>query len=186
MILSLRYLLATIVCICSSLACCRAQYNAAFDSAYRAAADLPEPAARLARFRPLANQSYESSVFQVIAFGKAMQNDASVLRSDTDLYLAHTVLGTGYERARDYNEAVAHGLQALSIARQRKDYLRQVRALQNIASTYGSLGLMSGNAAEFAKSHDYSNRALAISAAHSIKSEEPYICRRCLCHGEEL
>ena len=173
--ISLRHLLATIVCACSCLAVCRAQYNAAFDSAYRTAAVLPEPAARLARFRPLVNQSYESSVFQVIAFGKAMLEAASAIRSDTDLYLAHTVLGAGFERARDYHEAVAHGLQALSIAGQRNDYLRQVRALQNIAATYSSLGFMSGDAADFTKSHDYSNRALDIATTHSFKSEEPYI-----------
>lgn len=153
---------------------CPAQYSAAFDSAYRAAEATPEAPTRLANLKPLVNASYEASVFQTISFGKALLEAADEARSDTDRYQAHIVLCTGYERARDFSRAVSHGLKAVDIARRRKDFTRQVRALQVLAFTHGSMGLMSGDAADFDQALRYCNEAADIGAAHGIRSEEPY------------
>src|SRR5207244_3936740 len=115
-----------------------AQYNPSFDSAYRAAENLSDGSNRLLLLKPLVNQSYEGNPFQTISFGNALLRAATEMNSDTDRYQAHIVLCTGYERSRDYGKAIDNGLMAADIARQRKDYVRQVRVLQLIAFTYSS------------------------------------------------
>lgn len=166
--------LAIAFCMARGHAPCFAQYNASFDSAYRAAATTPETLTRLSKLKPLVNGSYDASVFQTISFGRALLATADDARSDTDRYQAHIVLCTGYERARNFSRAVDHGLKAVDIAGRRKDYVRQVRALQVLAFTYGSMGLMSGDGGDFDKALHYCSEAVGIGDEHGIKEEEPY------------
>lgn len=122
-----------------------AQYNASFDSAYQSAEALPDARTRLGRLTKLVDQSYEGSPFQTISFGKILLQTANDAGGDTDRYAAHITLSTGYARAGDYSQAIDNGLKAVAIARKRKDYPRQIRALQSVAFTYGTMGLVSGD-----------------------------------------
>ena len=167
--------LSLAACLLACSHSCGAQFNASFDSAYRAAAALPDPAARLTGLRPLVNTSYEASVFQTISYGKAFLQAATEVGSDTDLYQAHTILCAGYERSRDFEQATGNGLEAIRIAARRKDYLRQIRAFHGTASTYSSMGLMSGNKADFNKALYYCNEAMNLIRSHGIRSEESYL-----------
>ena len=104
-----------------------------------------------------------------------MLQAATEVQSDSDRYRAHMLLTTGYERNRDFEKSVSHGLQAANIANNQKNYLNQIRVFQGIAFTYSSMGLMSGNKADMEKAFYYCAQALAISKAQGIKAEEPYI-----------
>jgi signal transduction histidine kinase len=160
------------------LACsysCFAQFNPSFDSSMRAAMAISDPAVRLAKLRPLSAQSEASSVLQMISFGEAMLRAASEVQSDTDRYQAHLLLTSGYERNRNFEQSLSHGLQAAAIANKQKNYLNQIRVYQGVAFTYSSMGLMSGNKADMEKAFYYCAEALAISKAQGIKEEEPYI-----------
>lgn len=154
---------------------CLGQYNPAFDSLLRAAKSDPDPDRKLARLRPLADRSYEGSVFQAISFGNAYLDAASEVKSDTDMYYAHLALCTAYERNRNFERSASHGLQAVSIAGKRNDPLKQIRALQDIAFVYTMMGQVGGQQPSLQKALDYCYQAMAISREHGIKQEEPYV-----------
>ncbi len=150
------------------------QYSSSFDSAFRAAENLPAARSRLLQLKPLVNQSYESSPFQTVSFGKALLRAATEVHSDTDRYQAHVVLCTGYERSRNYEPAINNALLAANMARQRKDYVRQVRALQLIAFTYSSLGLMTGDPADQQKALRQCGEAMNLVQQQGIREEASY------------
>ena len=163
------------ICLLAFSYCSFAQYNPAFDSAYRAAIAFTDPAERLTRLRPLIEKSYESSVFQTITFGKTLLQTATETRSDSNLLQAHIILGSAYERNREFEQGLSHSLKAISIAGTQKDYLRQINAFQVAAFTYSSMGLMTGDKADMEKAFYYCGQALEVSKEHDIKSEVPYI-----------
>ena len=152
-----------------------AQYNPTFDSSVRSAMSIADPAARLTILRSLTNQAEASSVFQMLAYGKDFLTAANEVGSDTDQYSAHSILSAGYERNRDFQQAVSHSLKAIGIADKRKDYLSQIRAFQGLAFTYSSMGLLSGDKADMAKAFDYCDQAMKMSKEHSVQDEVPYI-----------
>lgn len=154
---------------------CLAQFSPIFDSSLRAAMAVTDPVKRLDKLRSIKTDAEASSVFQSISFGKEFLLAASEVRSDTDRYYAHLILGMGYERNRDYEQSVKHCLEAIDIADARKDYTNQIRAFQSLAFTYSSMGMMSNDTADIEKAFHYCNQAMEISKEHNVKSEEPYI-----------
>lgn len=151
-----------------------AQYNASFDSAYQSAEALPDARTRLGRLTKLVDQSYEGSPFQTISFGKILLQTAKEAGGDTDRYAAHITLSTGYARAGNYSEAIDNGLKAVAIARKRKDYPRQIRALQSVAFTYGTMGLVSGDTTDQQKGLRQCEEAMQLVKTHGIAEEEAY------------
>ncbi len=151
-----------------------AQYNAAFDSAYRTAESQPDVYIRLSQLKPLVNQSYEGTPFQTLSFGTALLQAATEANRDTDRYQAHIVLSTGYERNRNFSQAVRHGLQAVELARKRQDYVRQIRALQTLAFTYSSMGLSGNDPADQQNALLQCEQALQLVNQHNVEAERSY------------
>ncbi|RYD51855.1 MAG: sensor histidine kinase [Sphingobacteriales bacterium] len=151
-----------------------AQYSASFDSVYRAAENQPDAPTRLLRLKPLVNQAYEGTPFQTLSFGTALLQAATEAASDTDRYQAHIVLSTGYERNHNFSQAVRHGLQAIELAKQHQDYIRQIRALQILAFTYSSMGLSGNDPADQQNALLQCEQALQLVNQHHVEAERSY------------